>query len=114
MDDFSNDGSLVGPYCVVAVTAEGEFVYSRHETHTARNKALGSALGFLDHDIDMVANGAPHTLYYADDVITFIKKDDPIDESDPGTLHAGSIPIPREKPTPRRNTRRRKNANGNS
>lgn len=67
---------LHGPFLVIGHTAEGEFIYSRHGNAAARDTAFSKLNADLDRDVDMVASGAPHTLYFSDDVIRFTKRDE--------------------------------------
>ena len=70
-----------GPYMVIAVTHEGEFVFARYDTKASRDKAFSDANAELIDDVEMVCNGAEHTVNFADDVIKFLKRDEEIDET---------------------------------
>ena len=73
MDEMSTVG---GRFCIIAHTAEGEFVWDRYDSGLQRDRKLSAVKEELEHDLEMVCSGAPHTLYFSDDVIKFSKRDD--------------------------------------
>lgn len=72
--------AIHGPYCIIAHTGEGEFVYGRYSSAAARDTAFSIYNAELNDDIDMVSSGSPYTLYYADELIKFSKRNDEVEE----------------------------------
>jgi hypothetical protein len=106
--------AIHGPYAVVAVTAEGEFILGRFHTPAARDQDYYGAYQEHCDDIDAVLQFDTYTISYSDDVISIEKRNFDFDPSNFSAAYEGSLPVPPSEQKTRRRTRRRKDAPSNS
>ena len=77
---FPEVAEVCGRFAVVAHTAEGEFVYSRYDNAASRDTAYSLANAELELDKQMLRDGAHYTIGFSDEVLSFSKRTDPLDE----------------------------------